>query len=63
MNDQELRWFNNEQDKPATPKLSSLCSQTKFMLMFNMLRSQENVVMTVYLKFLSSFLTLVVLLG
>ena len=30
MNDQEIRLFNNEPDKPATLKLSS---QTKFVLM------------------------------
>ena len=34
MNDQELRWFHNEPDKPPTLKLSSWCAQTKFMLMF-----------------------------
>ena len=34
MNEQELRLFNNEPDKPATLKLSSSCSQTKLVLMF-----------------------------
>ena len=29
VNEQELRLFNNEPDKPATLKLSSGCSQTK----------------------------------
>ena len=33
MNNQELRWFYKEPDKPATLKLSSWASQTKFVLM------------------------------